>query len=548
MSYSNNQFSLIKIYLGAFLRAPELNGFNYWSEQLTTKSIENVANTIFNLPVVQQIYPANNATYGNRDFVGSIYRNVFGKTADTEGLSYWTTKLDNGVGRGMLVLEMIDVGLSLPTTTPGQAFVANRYWAARYAIDRQVQDQGSISTANLKNEMDAVTADSVTLTPYVNNITVLSEIAAQQGTISYTSSKLHESSKNDGSIVGMILITLTGDNFKGSIGDSLGVISNLPDGLEGQVFKRSAVTAELVITGEAESHASVNTLKNLKVEFTGDDFLSGEITKISGAVRSDLQLVFYDLPAEVNGALLTAGGNVAGALLIDLTLNKLTLNGESIALSSGLISAADDVDFSGISAGTGTAQATPSVNFIGDSSANTYRASKVGDSVRAGGGNDELIGGTGSDKFIFESSALTNGLDSIENFTVGTGGDVLNVTQFTRKTLTGQAATVHLSTSTDEEAWSNGDVVVIQGYDSTGNTLDASDIQGLFGANKVLAAPTNAAKLVVITCGVEGDATVWFATNAGDPTIIEDGEIVAVATLVGVNNLEVLPFVAGNFA
>lgn len=49
---------LTKLYLSAFLRAPELDGLNYWSNEVVQgKSLQQVAGTIFSLPSVTNIYP-----------------------------------------------------------------------------------------------------------------------------------------------------------------------------------------------------------------------------------------------------------------------------------------------------------------------------------------------------------------------------------------------------------------------------------------------------------------------------------------------------------
>jgi hypothetical protein len=42
----------------------------------------------------------------NREFVKRIYRNVLGRSADRDGLDYWTRRLDTGaLSRGDLVLQ-----------------------------------------------------------------------------------------------------------------------------------------------------------------------------------------------------------------------------------------------------------------------------------------------------------------------------------------------------------------------------------------------------------------------------------------------------------
>ncbi|MEJ8857993.1 VCBS domain-containing protein, partial [Variovorax robiniae] len=52
------------------------------------------------------------------------------------------------------------------------------------------------------------------------------------------------------------------------------------------------------------------------------------------------------------------------------------------------------------------------------------------DTLTGGTGNDTLTGGTGSDRFVFESSGSANGVDVITDFSLGEGGDVLDLSAF----------------------------------------------------------------------------------------------------------------------
>ncbi|MDD2547162.1 MAG: DUF4214 domain-containing protein [Burkholderiaceae bacterium] len=52
------------------------------------------------------------------------------------------------------------------------------------------------------------------------------------------------------------------------------------------------------------------------------------------------------------------------------------------------------------------------------------------DTLIGGSGNDTIDGGNGTDTVVFESTALANGVDTIKNFTAGSGGDVLDFRAF----------------------------------------------------------------------------------------------------------------------
>lgn len=109
MAGTSYQSDLIKLYLAAFIRAPEKSGLEYWMAQLSAgKSFDSVLETVFSLDIVKQIYPEG---LSNDAFVTLIYVNVFGKAPDVEGLNYWSKKLINGQNRGNLVMDMINTGL-----------------------------------------------------------------------------------------------------------------------------------------------------------------------------------------------------------------------------------------------------------------------------------------------------------------------------------------------------------------------------------------------------------------------------------------------------
>lgn len=233
---------------------------------------------------------------------------------------------------------------------------------------------------------------------------------------------------------------------------------------------------------------------------------------------------------------LTLAGQLDDSLTLDLNQLLLVVGDQNQTLNSGDLANATTINAAGLR--------EEGVAFTGTSAAETYAATNQGDTIRGGGGSDHLTGGAGSDRFILEATAATNGLDRIYEFQLqGTEKDVLDLSRLLNLTSTNNLYTVDAD-SMDETPWSNGDVLVVTGYDLTSNI----DIAGLFGTGRPFAAPTIRSKAVVITADVVGDASVWLVVNNSNLTTISSSEVTQMATLVGVNNLGLVGFDASNLA
>jgi len=75
----------------------------------------------------------------------------------------------------------------------------------------------------------------------------------------------------------------------------------------------------------------------------------------------------------------------------------------------------------------------------------------------------------------------------------------------------------------------------------------ASSLATLFGTGSALADPSEAAKAVVITADIIGDASIWYLLNQTDVTNITADEFTLVGTLEGINNIQLVGFTAYNF-
>lgn len=175
-----NQQLVEKMYLAAFLRAPEKGGLDYWVGKLNAgDSLTKVGDVIFSLDIVKAIYAD---TMSNQQFVTAIYNNVFGKAPDSSGLDYWTGKLDSSGHRGDLVMDMINAGLGTALGTPGRDYIINRFDTVHYAVQNQVKTGVELGVTYLKNLTAAVGADAASITTYQQSIDTT--IAASGGTSS----------------------------------------------------------------------------------------------------------------------------------------------------------------------------------------------------------------------------------------------------------------------------------------------------------------------------------------------------------------------------
>jgi len=83
--------NVAKLYIATFNRAPDANGLQYWVN--TSKlALEDIASSFFEQNETKALYPNG---YSNIDFINSIYTNLFARSPDQAGLTYWQDKLDN---------------------------------------------------------------------------------------------------------------------------------------------------------------------------------------------------------------------------------------------------------------------------------------------------------------------------------------------------------------------------------------------------------------------------------------------------------------------
>jgi len=86
-----NEF-VTNVYIAMFDRAPDLGGLTYWSQELKEKKT-TASSLIYSFVKSDEFI---NREYDNTQYIQALYKLVFSREADEEGLNYWKSKLDNG--------------------------------------------------------------------------------------------------------------------------------------------------------------------------------------------------------------------------------------------------------------------------------------------------------------------------------------------------------------------------------------------------------------------------------------------------------------------
>jgi len=161
---------LTDVYLAFFGRAPDVEGLEYWQEQLLEKgrSFKDISMDFSWSTEAQALFPSGSS---NRDFVKTVYLNCFGRLPDPGGWDYWTNKLNalnpndpNFLNdRGAFVGELL-LGAYAPTSGPeDRGLLTNRHEAALYYANELVLQPGEGFDESIDDLLKKVTDDTATL-------------------------------------------------------------------------------------------------------------------------------------------------------------------------------------------------------------------------------------------------------------------------------------------------------------------------------------------------------------------------------------------------
>ncbi|WP_300534890.1 DUF4214 domain-containing protein [uncultured Mameliella sp.] len=122
-----------RIYNAVFGREPDVNGHQYWVQQLASSAMTHaeVSGHFMSSPEFQQTY----GTTTDAEFVTLLYQNVLSRAPDPAGMASWLASLDGGMSRQMVVRHFAESPENKASTQVAQAEFDGRWDAASWSDD-----------------------------------------------------------------------------------------------------------------------------------------------------------------------------------------------------------------------------------------------------------------------------------------------------------------------------------------------------------------------------------------------------------------------------
>ncbi len=156
------QEEVSKLYVATFNRAPDAAGLTYWTNDANLK-LSEIAQSFFEQEETKTLYPINTT---NRDFIKSVYQNLFNREPDTAGWNYWEGELNEGKYSKNLFIQTVIGGAQDSETSFDATILENKNSVGIYFAQAGLDD-----TNEAKSIMSDVTADTSTVNIAFTNIT-----------------------------------------------------------------------------------------------------------------------------------------------------------------------------------------------------------------------------------------------------------------------------------------------------------------------------------------------------------------------------------------
>lgn len=143
-----------KLYVATFNRAPDSAGLDYWTNS-SKLTLSQIAQSFFEQPEAQTVYPADTS---NKDFINSVYENLFNRLADSEGMDYWKSELDKGAISKNRFIEAVIHGAEDNKNSSDAETLSNKSSVALYYAEAGLDD-----TTEARTIISAVTEDATTV-------------------------------------------------------------------------------------------------------------------------------------------------------------------------------------------------------------------------------------------------------------------------------------------------------------------------------------------------------------------------------------------------
>lgn len=154
------QSEVAKLYVATFNRAPDSAGLEYWVSSGMT--LPKIAESFFDQPETKNLYPSNTS---NRNFIQSVYQNLFNREPDSSGWDYWEDELDRGsFSKNSFILAVIN-GAQDNDISKDATILENKNSVGLYFAQTGLEDENEA-----KSILSGITADPITVNNAFINI------------------------------------------------------------------------------------------------------------------------------------------------------------------------------------------------------------------------------------------------------------------------------------------------------------------------------------------------------------------------------------------
>jgi len=124
------------LYVAYFNRAPDVQGLMYWFAEISSGrwQIDQVASSFTDQAEYRKAYPAGQSA---ADFITAIYGNLFDRAPDPDGFKYWSGELARGMPRDSFILTVIR-GAYAPTGSADDKALLNHKHAVSLYYSEQL--------------------------------------------------------------------------------------------------------------------------------------------------------------------------------------------------------------------------------------------------------------------------------------------------------------------------------------------------------------------------------------------------------------------------
>lgn len=534
---------ITQLYVGYFGRAPDPVGLQYWLDQNQAgMSISDIAASFAVQTEATTQYPYLSApeVASATTFITSVYQNLFGRTPDADGLTYWTAQLTADSSPAAVAQFILNVISGAKDDTNGDDLTTLNN-KTTVALD-WAQDAGNVANLDYENN-SAAQASAGTILDSVDGTTA-TVTTAQASTDTFFASAITGTT----SVLTTGIDTFTGgttnDSFTADQGTA--VIGNLDtlDGGDGTDTLTIVSAGGNVSLGEATTTPTMSNIENVvattglaagtvtvnttSTNITGVTSITASATE--GAVDIDTNgdatsvsvtngvAVAIDDNATTNTLAtvsITGVGNTTGTNTKTITSTALT----SLSLTD-ITGAANSDDADDITA-TSTGALALSLNNVSIGDADILAATATSATVSTSGSSAIVVGD------LDLGAATTVSIASDAATTIA----ALDIATATGLTMTGTAALTLTA----------GTYTALTAFDASGNSGGVTLTQALATDD----AFTGGSGADTVTIGT---STVATAMGAGNDRVVSDGTIGTGGTIDGGADTDTIAMTAAQAA